>query len=481
MKNKLVKSKFLHILIALLLLVIAFIGGQGLTPAFADTSRYSNILEDLQKDESFDVADYPDNPQDYSIKVIQIAESDKNELFLYSYQPCQKTTYLVATEINMSLAESVDGTRLYGLTLINISGVFGKYKVNDITISNKTTRYYNITSIYREWLKGIDEETGNDNIINGVAFDVGKLFKAETVDDSVKYSCRQTDTVEIKSPYVDYLSFGVVPEWGYIFNVVNWTDLHYVAFSTDKKIDTLKEADVTYTTQSYHFTGKNNEGYTYGEKSEPQYITLTGDEEFGVDGYKKYTWKSIMRTEDFIKTAELSSATKKEVEKCEFVLMFLKTSFKEQEKWSIMQGHYKIVDGTKVSDVSILRLKFETDGITYNLGTLMDKLEGDDVAGNKPDSVGFWRYIWNCIVKLFKGTASLTEQIVAVIALFLVLLAFPILLAVLSLCIPSFGAVMKIILKAIWTGIKYLFIGLWYVISAPVRLIIWIVKKIKGE
>jgi len=272
-----------------------------------------------------------------------------------------------------------------------------------------------------------------------------------------------------------------VPEWGYIFNVVNWTDLHYVAFSTDKKIDTLKEADVTYTTQSYHFTGKNNEGYTYGEKSKPQYITLTGDEEFGVDGYKKYTWKSIMRTEDFIKTAELSSATKKEVEKCEFVLMFLKTSFKEQEKWSIMQGHYKIADGTKVSDVSILRLKFETDGITYNLGALMDKLEGDDVAGNKPDSVGFWRYIWNCIVKLFKGEASFIESVVAVIALFIAFMVLPALIIILSVFFPAFRVAVKTILKGVWTGIKYLFIGLWYVISAPVRLIIWIVKKAKGE
>ena len=480
MKNKRIKSGIIIIVFAFML-VLSLFAGQGVTPAFADTSNGSSVIKDLSADPNFNFADYPEKSDDYSIQVIQIAESKQGNLFLYAYQPCQNTFPFVATEINMSLSESVDGTEPYGLKQVSTWGVFAKYLVEGVTVSSDNVRYYNITSIYRDWIKDIDKATGNDNTDISKYFCVAKLFKAETINENIKYSCKAVDVVEIKSPYVDYLSFGVVPEWGYIFNVVNWTDLHYVAFSTDKKIDTLKEADVTYTTQSYHFTGKNNEGYTYGEKSEPQYITLTGDEEFGVDGYKKYTWKSIMLTEDFIKTAELSSATKKEVEKCEFVLMFLKTSFKEQEKWSIMQGHYKIADGTKVSDVSILRLKFETDGITYNLGALMDKLEGDDVAGNKPDSVGFWRYIWNCIVKLFKGTASLTEQIVAVIALFLVLLAFPILLAVLSLCIPSFGAVMKIILKAIWTGIKYLFIGLWYVISAPVRLIIWIVKKIKGE
>jgi len=480
MKNKRIKSGIIIIVVAFML-VLSLFAGQGATSAFADTSNGSSVIKDLSADPNFNFADYPEKSDDYSIQVIQIAESKQGNLFLYAYQPCQNTFPLVATEINMSLSESVDGTESYGLKQVSTWGVFAKYLVEGVTVSSDNVRYYNITSIFRDWIKDIDKATGNDNTDISKYFRVAKLFKAETINENIKYSCKAVDVVEIKSPYVDYLSFGVVPEWGYIFNVVNWTDLHYVAFSTDKKIDTLKEADVTYTTQSYHFTGKNNEGYTYGEKSKPQYITLTGDEEFGVDGYKKYTWKSIMRTEDFIKTAELSSATKKEVEKCEFVLMFLKTSFKEQEKWSIMQGHYKIADGTKVSDVSILRLKFETDGITYNLGALMDKLEGDDVAGNKPDSVGFWRYIWNCIVKLFKGEASFIESVVAVIALFIAFMVLPALIIILSVFFPAFRVAVKTILKGVWTGIKYLFIGLWYVISAPVRLIIWIVKKAKGE
>lgn len=481
-KNNIRLKNNILLFVMLFVCIISLVGGIGGT-AYAALSDYSNVKDDLLKDENFNAWDYPQDDKDYSIKVIQIAESVNGNLYLYTYQPCQSTLPLVATEINMSLSETADGTKLYTLTPINSSGVFCKYLVDGVKVGSDVKRYYNITSIFRDWLAGIDNETGNDNEIKSKYFTVGKLFTAETTSNGVKYSCKNVDVIEIINPYVDFISYGESSGWDLIFDVVNWTDIHYIAFSTDKRIDTLKEADVTYTTQSYHFTGKNDEGYTYGEKTEPQYITLTGKEEVGVDGYEKYTWKSIYRTEDFIKTTELTGSAKKEVEKSEFVLVFLKTSFKEQEQWSPMQGHYKVADGTKVSDVAILRLMFETDGITYNLSALMDKQEGDDIAGNKPESerIGFWAYIWRCIVRLFNGTATLTEQIVAVVAIFICVMFLPILLTVLSLVFPAFGAVMKTLLKDLWAGIKYLFIGLWYVVSAPFRFIAWLIRKAKGE
>ena len=124
---------------------------------------------------------------------------------------------------------------------------------------------------------------------------------------------------------------------------------------------------------------------------------------------------------------------------------------------------------------------FDTAGKTYNLGTLMNQQTGSNIPVNANKPVGFWAFIWRCIVRLFNGTATLLEQIVAVVALFFVLLFVPIVLTVLSFVFPAFGAVMKNIFKGLWIGIKYLFIGLWYVISSPVRLIIWIVHKKKGD
>ena len=482
MKNKQIKSGIM-VIVFVFMLVLGLFAGQGFTPAFADTLSFSSVIQDLSSDKSFNFSDYPEKSDDYSINVIQIAESEQGNLFLYIYQPCQNSFPLVATQINMSLSETVDGTKPYDLKQVSTWGVFAKYLIDGVKVSSTAIRYYNITSIYRVWDKAIDGEPDNGNIKKEKYFRVGKCYTAETVDGFVKYSCKNVDVIEIINPFVDFISYGQQSNWDYIFGVTKWTDIHYIAFSTDKKIDTLKEADVTYTTQSYHFTGKNGEGYTYGEKSVPQYITLTGKEEIGIDGYEKYTWNSIYRAEDFIKTTELTGTAKTEVEKSEFVLVFLKTSFEEQEKWSMMQGHYKETDGTKVSDVSILRLMFETDGITYNLGALMDNQEGDNIAGNKPEyaSIGFWAYIWQCIVRFFNGTATLTEQIVAVIALFIGLLALPIVVVILSVFFPSFGVVVTTILKGIFTGVMYLFKGLWWIICLPLKGIKAIINKAKGE
>ena len=53
--------------------------------AFAATNVYSDVLEDLQKDEKFSKDDYPVNETNYSLKLIQIAESKDKELLVYIY------------------------------------------------------------------------------------------------------------------------------------------------------------------------------------------------------------------------------------------------------------------------------------------------------------------------------------------------------------------------------------------------------------
>ena len=132
MKNKQKNKSFIYIILTLLLLVVTVLGGRGFSSAFADTARYTKVMDDLQLDETFNENDFPDDSSDYSVKVIQIAESVDGDLFIYTYQPCQKIRYVVATSVNMSLSESVNGTRLYALELLSSSGVFCKYLVKEI-------------------------------------------------------------------------------------------------------------------------------------------------------------------------------------------------------------------------------------------------------------------------------------------------------------------------------------------------------------
>lgn len=402
---------FLPYIIVILCLLSGMIGGGFTAPAtYADTSIYSDVLDDLQNDSNFNAADYSIVTGDYSIEVIQIAESENKELFVYTYQPCQPVYPLVATEINMSLSDKVGGivvddevvagsetSKLYQLTLLNTDGVFAKYKVNDFTVSSDLVRYYTISSIYRDYIEDIDGGSGNDNTKISKAFAVGKQFAAMTTESGVAYSCKDIDFVVIENPFVDFLAYGTYDGFDLIFGNVDYTDIHYIAFTPDRQIDTLKEADVTYTTQSYtlNASGKDT-GYSYGEKSEPQYKTLTGNEQVGVDGHPEYTWNSIYTAQDFMKTTTLTGEAKTQVENSQFVLVFLATKCSVQDLTDLMQGHYQRVTGTKVSDVAILRLMFETDGVTYNLGVVMDKQEGDDIAGNRPEfgaGVPWWAYV----------------------------------------------------------------------------------------
>lgn len=402
---------FLPYIIVVLCLLASMVGGGFIAPAaYADTSTYSDVLDDLQNDSNFNAADYSIVTGDYSIEVIQIAESENKELFVYTYQPCQPVYPLVATEINMSLSDKVGGivvddevvagsdtSKLYQLTLLNTDGVFAKYKVNDFTVSSDLVRYYTISSIYRDYIEDIDGESGNDNTKISKAFAVGKQFAAMTTESGVAYSCKDIDFVVIENPFVDFLAYGTYDGFDLIFGNVDYTDIHYIAFTPDRQIDTLKEADVTYTTQSYTLNGSGKDtGYSYGEKSEPQYKTLTGNEQVGVDGHPEYTWNSIYTAQDFMKTTTLTGEAKTQVENSQFVLVFLATKCSVQDLTDLMQGHYQRVTGTKVSDVAILRLMFETDGVTYNLGVVMDKQEGDDIAGNRPEfgaGAPWWAYV----------------------------------------------------------------------------------------
>lgn len=462
MRNKQKAKGRINMIIAFMLLVVLVIGGRAMLPAFADTLSYTSALEDLQKDASFDVNDYPDKPKDYSIQVIQIAESTDGELFVYTYQPSQNTTRVTATEINMSLSEDFDisiipdntdenenqgsggsvkpipksgtaVTKLYELTLIDTSGVFGKYKVNGFTVSSDPIRYYNITSIYRAYIKGIDGSTGgitvvsNDNTVNAVSYTVGKCWKVTTVAGSVKYEMKEVETVKVTEKHVGFIRYRNG------FKLVEKScDSHYIAFSTDKQIDYLLEADVSFVYRGCIIT------YSFGSVSDRQYgepmpkqVTITCDDL--VNGYtggwfsKEYNFERIERAEDFVSKEELEPAEKSKIENKEWVLRFFETPYEGATTPVPVAGRERFYE---VSEETILRLKYITDGVTYNLGVVDNKQTGSGKPSNPTDgNFNFWAYVWNCIINLFTGQASVGETIVAVMALIVALIVVAIVIA----------------------------------------------------
>lgn len=121
------------------------------TPVIAHAQEgkaYSNVLDDLKKDSSFNPSNYPTKSNDYSLQIIQLAESIDKELFIYVYQPSGKSKNLKASSVNISttINDAISFTN-YKLALLNSNGVFYKYKVSGLMVKDESVRYYAIVVI----------------------------------------------------------------------------------------------------------------------------------------------------------------------------------------------------------------------------------------------------------------------------------------------------------------------------------------------
>ena len=154
------------------------------------TVTYTNVLEDLQRDSSFSKENYPENATDYSLQLIQLAESSDKELFDYVYQPSGQLKGLVASSINISTTiNDAVSYHNYKLELLNADGVFFKYKVSEFVVKDDDVRYYAITSVYRKWDKTIDPATGNDNTVTEVNYNVSKQYAFGTINGKPYVNC----------------------------------------------------------------------------------------------------------------------------------------------------------------------------------------------------------------------------------------------------------------------------------------------------
>lgn len=438
-------------------------------PAFANAfyENYTTALDDLSSDANFNAEKYVDDAGDYSLQVIQIAESTDGELFVYTYQPCQKTRYLIATSLNMSLSENVAGTKLYNLSLLNVSGVFCKYLVQGVSVELKNPHYYNITSIFRAWDKEIDEPTGNDNTINEVVYDVGQLWTVTTDSSGVHYSCAGTERIKVTDKYCGYLRYYD----GYKL-YKSACDSHYIAFSTDYYIQTLLEAEVSFVTQDYtcnitsipnppEMGGGSTNFYDY-DYADPQQrqVTVTADQQGGNVGDGifgvKYLWDRIEKVSDFLKdeTENLTDGAKNNISSKQWILRFVDLPYTLTPHLGGSEEK-----GTKVTEEMILRLEFETNGERFNLGVVDNKQTGGNDPSNKPNVPNLWDWL-----AAVTGIPAWVWQILAVIIPLLIVLP------ILSIFFPVIRGILLGIVK-----------GIWYVITSPFRLIAWIIRKVKGD
>lgn len=359
--------------------------------AFAEleTVVYTDVLEDLHKDDNFDETYYPEVVENFSLYLIQIAESSDKELFVYIYQPSGQALNLRASYIRFSTNPKEDiAPKDYSLRYLNSSGVFYKYIVEDFTVLSDETRFYGVVQIMRPWIKGVDPESGNDNIITQQPFSVDRQYTFGTLNEKPYVREEHLDTIEITDKWVGFCRY---PEGGFKFGITDHScDAHFVAFNTNKPIDKLISADLYYSTQRVHeyihTVVGGQSGTTFGDVEKQPVQTITGEKvEYSGKGWfaNKYSWNRIETINEFIATESrhdvykgvifnkiVDTSLKVDVENTlrdnyAWVLRFTETDYTLQGSNVGSDEWY-----TNIEDVTILRLSFVTAGSTYNLGVI---------------------------------------------------------------------------------------------------------------
>ena len=435
---------------------------------------YTNVLEDLQKDETFNADDFPVVADDYSLSVMELAESSDKQLFVYVYQPCAEYKNLVATSLFLSTSEKGLDYKNYYLTLINNHGVFYKYRVDNFFVGSAEQRHYEITSIYRAFDEKLDTglSDDNENMIDEVNFKVAKHW---IFDNNGIVQSSDIETIKIVDKYVGFIRYKGGSNW---WGVDLWQDSHFVAFTTDRQIDQLIDADIYFQTQSryehhapldfgadfqsYVDLGEIKDGYSYVHYEDSK----SYDSGKPWNSYH-YTWKRIQKVDEFIASenrsdiyecgvlnreteSTLTDEGLTDIKDKQWILRFYETSF-EQQGNSIGETGYEDTYSTIVSNVSILRLKFLTANVTYNLGVIDNKQSGDGT----PDNVTTEKW-------------SFTDEFKVILALLFLIVLVIILAPILPTIFNVVVAIVKILFKII----------IW-VITAPFKLIGAIFKKPK--
>ena len=484
-----IRRKVLHIFAVFVLLIATIFGmHSGKVITYATTTDYSGVLDDLRRDERFDVDDYPAVNGDKSLQVIQIAESTDDELFVYVYQPAAHVLLLTATSINISTEIGKDlSYRNYKLKHIDSTGVFAKYLVEGLKVNTNPVRYYAISNILRPFVEGEDADSTNGSI-SGVPNRVAQVWTAITYDGETRYSMTYSEVIEIENKLVGFVNYDANTDLGWDITAYALS-AHFVAFSTDKPMDKLLSASLRFKEQDYtysfcgnplHVVGhkyKDKFNYNYSKEVVHPTLELKYSDKASSSTYK---WNRIQTTQEFLQTKseqdiEITKSIQTDLEETQWVLNFYETPMYAESDgvWfplvftpaMFFTGDAE-VKATKISDVMILELEYEYDGETYKLGAVDSQASGGNASGKKPSDSDSSNWFDKLCKKLEKktGVPALVWEIIFI--------AVPIIVVLI---------VLAIIFPVIRPVFKYFFIGLWYVITSPVRLIVWIVQQAKGK
>lgn len=445
------RKRIISVVISLALVIL--LGGELLLSLFAVNVsaagfyKETGVIEDLKKDSTFNESDYPAIDDNYSLKVIQLTEGETGNIYIYVYQPSANSKTITASSVNISNTGTAVGLATKKLTLVSKEGVFHKYKVEGLSRLNTFERKYFVVSILRPFSKDLGDTTTNDVTV-GVekAYPVETIWTATTaLDGSVKYDAAYSeDTITFTSQLVDYIYY----DQSTLFDVISIKS-YYLAFSTNKPVDSILEATIEY---SYNYTYEDVEmGIDTHKTVEKARKTLTSEQIFEINNtnffQEDYEYKRIHSVDAFLKCKEIdfSDDVKTALKKEQWVLRFLETSY------TYNAYPWRLLD-TDVTSVSAVSLKYKYKDKIFNVGVIADTVTDDDIEGGYVEEQEWW------------------QKIMAVL-MFIVFLIF---------VWPLVSLLITILLLLLWDGVKFLIRfcikGILWILTLPFRIIGWFLK-----
>ena len=469
MKNKILKICNLIAIVVLSSLLVLFALVDVYSVKLVNAATSQEVISDLRKDKSFDENNYPYVKDDYGLYVIQIAESENKELFVYAYQPCHDTYDLVGTKISISYGYSVDGSglkpQLYNLQLISTSGTLDKYYVQGFTVPNDGDRYYNIVEIFRmanSEIDNIDPSFPKTDI----AYSVGQQWYCCDLNKSKHYEMNTFDTLFVETVFNGNINFPDGFKLGNLVGISGSADCWFYCFNQDDYIiKHIFDADLNYSIRSVkdrYSAGSNNHTLEYFNERLNQILRLKDTDVMTYSGgglrSRSYEWNRILSSSEFIKIAEEQKVTfsveqKEKINASQWVFTYLETERTHDRYGSSMSGGVYYIDNySDLYDVGLLRLHFQDiTGKYYDIGVVNDLTDPDNIA----DGHGSLKSLSEMLEEFFEKLLKLILLIIGIVLLILILRFYP----------P-----VRDLLKFVWKAIKT-------VISAPFKLLKKIFKK----
>ena len=367
-----------------------------------NVSGYSDVISDLEGDESFSVEKHPASESDYSLEIIRLAESSDGELFVYVYQPAGLDLAWSINICRSALPNISDGYAVKFLELVDSDGVFFKYIVADVTVKDDVLRYYNISSISRPYVEA-DEDYSEHSTSERKSFSVAQLWTFCTFNDSVQCKVERQEVITVTDKYVGYVEY----DEGFNLFDTSYDKCHsfFIAFNTDIPMDKVINARVHYGIQDYVYNYdvyvSSSPTYNYGEKTYfDVYLKNTDTGQYVTSGWNgtTYEWNRINTISEFIESVDCENVYKEgafqtstvskideeginKLQGCEHVLRFLETEY-----WRTSSDVNVHEEKSIVSEVSILELTYMVGGETYTRGVVDNFEDSDDEPINDFDT-----------------------------------------------------------------------------------------------